>query len=992
MKGFPVVLSAAVVLLFAVVIPAISSSGIPRAHADGPAITQSDLKIAVQPMAPTLPADIGKYFMSIQLQTAKDSVPIEAMKDTPVNLTVSDSSILQIPSQVIIPQGQTYVNAYFNTTGKIGTVQVNALTPNTAAGSASISTIQVNTLQPSKLVIFGGPSKSVPDPRFVGKVYIQLLNAQNLPARAQSTVVVTLSSSDPQIVQVPSFAYINPGNSGTVVTFTPGYESGTVQITASAPGLTPSTTQIVTTGLVATKIFVDYGPKIIPAMTGPSGEIIVQLRDASGFPVKAYQTTRIFLKSSTTSVATLPDYVDILPGQSYGIVTLTGGGVAGSTQITASSPNLQTGTVDVLIVSTTGQTARSLYVFAVPDVLPPDSTQSPTLFYVYTDGNSNVAPYNLTSVVGSPVATSFAGNIGPTITSSNLQVGNIAGGILLQPYYAVTSFKTTFRAGDSYVTLSQNGLRSWQDKVTTMGPQPTALSVSQVPSVIQADGGSYQAVMVSLLDSSGNAVPASQDTIVYLTSSAPAIMTTDASVAIPAGQSYAIASITTTTVPGASTITASANGLTSSSTNFATAGFTSPYTLGIYATPSTVPSDGMPHRNIVVQLHDLLGNPTPAPANIAVALSSSSLTAANVQETVVIPAGSTFAVANSTGNLVTPALQSTVQAFQTLQVTASAQGFQSVSTTVNVGSQTMEVAVPNISVGFTRNSIPVDVYTSSFPLSGATVTVSGVHADTVKALTNAAGHAEGVYSPTQPGDNTVVVTITKPGYLPFMQSTDVSIKQKIDLVVNAATQHAHALSATIAVLPPVGQLITKKTDPNTPVEIKSGDFGSYTITAPKSFEDASGKYNFVAWSDGIMDDPRTTNIYVDTNLTAIYSAQYYLDITTAHGTSIGNGWYPEGANVSVSVSPTTISSIISDTNFAGWSGDIQSDSITTIVQMDGPKSIVAVWHDNYLKAIIMAALAGSGGGGFFYVKRIRVKKQKKETEEETSPDLDWFKR
>jgi hypothetical protein len=238
----------------------------------------------------------------------------------------------------------------------------------------------------------------------------------------------------------------------------------------------------------------------------------------------------------------------------------------------------------------------------------------------------------------------------------------------------------------------------------------------------------------------------------------------------------------------------------------------------------------------------------------------------------------------------------------------------------------------------------------------------------------------------------VDISVTKPGYIPYVQSASINIKQAIDLQVSAGTQHGRVLSPSIAVLPPGGKVITKKSDVNSPVEIKNADLAKYTKTAPNHFEDPSGKYKFVAWSDGIMDNPRSTNIYVDTNLTAIYSASYYLDITTPEGTAAGSGYYPEETSATISVSPAVVQGIISDKSFVGWSGDIQADTTSATVLMDGPKSVVATWHENYLKAIIIGAVGGSGAGVFIYLKKIKpMRKQKAQEEEDAAPGLDWFK-
>src|SRR5262249_37638847 len=124
----------------------------------------------------------------------------------------------------------------------------------------------------------------------------------------------------------------------------------------------------------------------------------------------------------------------------------------------------------------------------------------------------------------------------------------------------------------------------------------------------------------------------------------------------------------------------------------------------------------------------------------------------------------------------------------------------------------------------------------------------------------------------------------------------------------------------------------------------------------------------------------------------IYSATYSLVVTSPHGTVAGSGWYPEGSVANATVSPTSTQGILADSSFSGWTGDVSASTIVAGVQMDGPKTVTASWHDNYLKMVVYVAVAGAAIGVFVYLKKVLpARKAKAAADAESPPDLDWFK-
>jgi len=221
----------------------------------------------------------------------------------------------------------------------------------------------------------------------------------------------------------------------------------------------------------------------------------------------------------------------------------------------------------------------------------------------------------------------------------------------------------------------------------------TTISVSAVPSRLPADGQTYAAIVVSLMDSSKNPSLALSPTTVYLTSSEQNVGTVPNSVVIPAGKAYVLADFTTTSISGVTIITASAPGFTAAQTVLDTkssSGYAT--TLKVFAAPSSVLASGT--GSLIVQLQDATGAPAKASStfNVTVTSSQNSL----VQPAhgfVIIPQGGDMGILNFT----------TGYQLGTTVVTASA-------STLFAGQTTVQVVGPNpfsLSVSVQPNQVVV---------------------------------------------------------------------------------------------------------------------------------------------------------------------------------------------------------------------------------------------------------------------------------------------
>ena len=939
-------------------------------------LNESEFQLFVSPAAPSIPADSGSYHILIQLQTDDDK-PFEAPSDLSIKLISSDPSVIMIPQEeVLLATGESVVKAEIRSTGKAGFSAITAVAEGVASHTATVTTLKMDSLEPTRLALYAAPSSFIPDPGFVGMVYIQLLNSQSLPAVSTFDTPVDLASSDSTIGKIPSYAVIPAGSTGLLVEFTPQKKVGSTTLEASAPGLAPAELKVNVAGPVAEKIKIEFAPNLLPAINYNDAMMSIQLVDQDDKPVKASGNLRVTLRSSDTSVAEVPQYLDIVGGHSYATTFIKAKGKVGEVTITASATGYETGlnTIEAIPMSTASlEEAKVIKVFSLPSVLPPDNSEHQSIVIAFQDEQGN--PYRQSNYVYSRIA----------LSTSNTQVGEITStSFVAKETYAIGKFKTKYSIGDTVLTASAQGYQPGQFELVIGGSGPASVAVTQLPGIIEAKGFGSNSLIVSLMGHEGEPVSAQEDTTVFLSSSSTDIAKVQASVLIPAGESYAVNEVQSTQRAGQSIITAASEGLASGSTTFRTVGFSgsiSEYHLGLYVIPR-LPADGKSYEAVVVQLQDQNGLPVLAKSDVEVTLSSASFAGGEVQDTVVIAKGLNLATALFTTSLVED---------DDFKITASGQGFKSVDQNLETTVQELTVAKSAafpIKANFKDEvTVGVDVYTDAFPVVGAEVTITGTNAAENKVTTDGTGHAEGNYLPTLPGTNSIIIKVNKPGYKEATISSRIILDQTVTFVIGAQTLGGNDITAQMKVSSP-GSSKTLTARPGVPITFVEGKWGGYTLAPQKEIKTTNAIFEFSGWSDGATNNPRTIQVVDDSEIKAIYKAKYLLQLNDQNGFAQGGGYFEEGTTATISVAQKSIGGILVDKEFAGWSGDIISSSASTDVTMNGPKTVNVVWSENYLKIILIVA-AAAGAGSFYYLK---IFKPKKELEQkQRAPDLDWYK-
>jgi hypothetical protein len=140
----------------------------------------------------------------------------------------------------------------------------------------------------------------------------------------------------------------------------------------------------------------------------------------------------------------------------------------------------------------------------------------------------------------------------------------------------------------------------------------------------------------------------------------------------------------------------------------------------------------------------------------------------------------------------------------------------------------------------------------------------------------------------------------------------------------------------------------------------------------------------------------SVSVDTDRSLTFSYAPEYFLAVSSQFGTVSGSDWYDEGSKATFAVDrnafPMTgiIGSLGAKHVFEKWGGDASVSSVGQFgstkgeIIMNGPKSVSAVWRDDYTflylsVGVIAAAIAGGGFAVYSFIARRRPLKAPLET-------------
>jgi hypothetical protein len=403
----------------------------------------------------------------------------------------------------------------------------------------------------SSLKIFAGPTSVPADNQAYGILVVQLLDSHGAPLRASADTEVRLSSSATNVGAVDQTVTITKGTSFASASFYATYTPGSTTITATATGYPTAQTTITTVAPTPTALAVYVFPPILPADGSTYQALLVQLQDATGTPAKApvggIQAT---LTSSNATVAATDSSVTIQEGQTYALANVKTAS-PGTATITATTSGYATAQAP-LTVQQVGNGATSVKVYLVPPKIQADGNSYQQIAVELQDSKGKLAQAATDMVITLASSNTAVATVDPSVTINAAQA------------FALARFSATYKAGTTTITATATNYTTSQATLTTTGASPAKLVVYALPATLPADAQAYNCIQVQLQDASGKpARDLTQDTTIYLSTSAPEAGNVTNSVTIPSGQTQTTGTFTATCAAGASTITAQASGYTS---------------------------------------------------------------------------------------------------------------------------------------------------------------------------------------------------------------------------------------------------------------------------------------------------------------------------------------------------------------------------------------------------------------------------------------------
>lgn len=535
--------------------------------------------------------------------------------------------------------------------------------------------IALSASVPATISVKAVPSILPADGQSYPAIYVSLVDATGLPALALSNVTVFLSTSAPAVgVVLNSSVVIRAGDSYAMASFETTPTSGQTMITATATGFTTGTTTLTTSvprGYPSSITLTAVPSEVNSTSTSSrSGIVIVEFQDPAGQPAKSVSDTLVNVYSSSPKILTLNvTSFTMRAGQFLKVLSFTTGFVPGSATVTASAPEMSSGTAQVAVL---GKPALSLNLYAQPDVLVTSSVGR--LVIALTDSSGNP--------VRAPATTIIQLRSSDTTTVSAPPTARIAAGSI----YTTVQLAAGSSEGNATITASASGLKSGFVSINTYKSVgvPSALKLYVGPTPVLADNGSYSAVVISLLNQTGFPVLCSSPISLTLTSSQNSSVgafgirqISDTPQQFPVGQDFFVwpVNFTSTYVAGTTDLTISAQNVYSDRGALSTFG-PSPSRIAISHIFPVVPADGGSHPAMQISLEDASGSPAVAPAPVVVYLSSSQTGIARVDSPITIGTGDSAAVVDVVTSSVSGSANMTAYTY------SLSSGYSSAATTI----------------------------------------------------------------------------------------------------------------------------------------------------------------------------------------------------------------------------------------------------------------------------------------------------------------------
>ncbi len=154
------------------------------------------------------------------------------------------------------------------------------------------------------------------------------------------------------------------------------------------------------------------------------------------------------------------------------------------------------------------------------------------------------------------------------------------------------------------------------------------------------------------------------------------------------------------------------------------------------------------------------------------------------------------------------------------------------------------------------------------------------------------------------------------------------------------------------------------------------DIGStVTISATPPVASPGQRYVFVGWtgtgagSYSGLNNPALVTMNDNISEIASWKIQYYLNVSSVNGTTIGSDWYDSGTNATAALDSLTVAGTIGTRYvFTNWSGDASGTaSPSNPIIMSGPKTAIANWQTQYNLTLAQSGVESDFSGNLITV-------------------------
>ena len=330
-------------------------------------------------------------------------------------------------------------------------------------------------------------------------LYVQVLDANGVPRRAEGDITVQLDSSNPFVLAVPQEAVIPSGSSFAVARVTTTKIAGDVTITASVGGRRFATVDGSTLGgrsgegMTPFKILLNAAPNTLIVGSIPPGKLTLTLVDANGQLLPAAADVEVDLRSSGVGTLWLPEKVLVQRGNTSVTVDVDPLEV-GSTTISAISEGYESEFLEIDVVEPGGEPlALRLSVVRPLITATSERTQGIAIQAVDALGLPVYFPCSEVSLASSVQSVI---NVLPTARLACAE----------QVAYLVGTLLGGTDPGSTTITAGVPGLLPATAVVTRQATTPVELVISVAPGGILAPESTPGFIVIQLRDDDGTPV------------------------------------------------------------------------------------------------------------------------------------------------------------------------------------------------------------------------------------------------------------------------------------------------------------------------------------------------------------------------------------------------------------------------------------------------------------------------------------------------------